>query len=59
MKGALMITTVLDLLGALLIILGLTALVGTYAPLWVTLITAGVLVTVLSLLITKRRGGAK
>ena len=51
-----MITTALDLLGALLVILGISILVSTYAPLWAALVVAGVLVTILSILITKRSG---
>lgn len=54
-----MITTLLDLLGAGLIILGLVILIGAYVPTWLTLVIAGLMVTVLSFLITRVRGGAK
>jgi hypothetical protein len=56
-----MITTFLDLLGALLIIAGLCWLavwVGWLAPPG-ALITAGALVTLFSLFVSARKGGAK
>lgn len=53
-----MITTLLDLLGALLIILGLTVLAATYVPIWGALLIAGVLVSLLSWIVGKRKGGA-
>ena len=53
-----MITTLLDLLGALLVILAVAVLVGTYAPLWAALASAGVLIMLFSLILAKM-GGAK
>lgn len=56
-----MITTLLDLAAALLIMLGLSILIGTYVPLWATLVISGVMLGVFSLLLDKainRKGGA-
>lgn len=53
-----MITTLLDLLGALLVILAVAVLVGTYAPLWAAIGTAGFLTCLFSIILAKI-GGAK
>jgi hypothetical protein len=53
-----MITTLLDLLGALLVILAVAVLVGTYAPLWAAFLAAGVLTMVFSFVLAKI-GGVK
>lgn len=54
-----MLTTILDLLGALLVIAALswflTGLLGIYAG----MLAAGVLILLLSWLIDRRKGGAK
>ena len=51
-----MITTLLDLLGALLVIMGLVVLIGAYVPTWATLVAAGLLVTLLSYIIGRKAG---
>ena len=52
-----MITTLLDLLGALLIILAITILIATYVPIWIAIGSAGVMITLLSWVVGKRKGG--
>ena len=52
------LSTLLDLLGALLLIVGVTLGVSTIAPLWVTVISAGVLLLIFSWVIDRPRKGA-